>query len=259
VVLARSDAKTHAIHARSGCLEAMTETTAAALVSHAGPITLDLKPRRETVAVGSDPAGAQVHLNGRDTGKATPASIEMDTCEERKVELVLDGRRPWARTFAAGQGGDEVGDVLRDVTLAPIPKGTVTIPKPKGYGVEVYAGDKHVGRAGEPIALLEGRHTLTLRNDKLFVRQTAQVSVLGDRGASPEVVFPSLGALTVQAQPGNCKVYVDGAFVDVTPVLDLPIASGPHRVRVLFVPNGATKDVDVSIGAGKTERVMVKF
>jgi hypothetical protein len=82
---------------------------------------------------------------------------------------------------------------------------------------------------------------------------------VGDRGASPEVVFPSLGALTVQAQPGNCKVYVDGAFVDVTPVLDLPIASGAHRVRVLFVPNGATRDVDVSITAGKTERVMVKF
>jgi diacylglycerol kinase family enzyme len=93
----------------------------------------------------------------------------------------------------------------------------------------------------------------------LFVRETTQVSIGGDRGASPEVVFPALGALTVQAQPGNCKVYVDGEFVDVTPVLDLPIASGAHRVRVLFVPNGATRDVNVSIAAGKTERVMVKF
>jgi serine/threonine protein kinase len=259
VVLARSDAKTHAIRARSGCLEAMTETTAAALASHAGPITLDLKPRKETVAIGSVPAGARVRLNGRDIGKVTPVSIDMDTCEERRVELALDGRRPWSQTFAPGQGGDEVVNVLRDVTLAPIPTGTVTIPKPRGYGVEVYAGDRHVGRAGEPIALLEGRHTLTLRNDKLFVRETTQVSVVGDRGASPEVVFPSLGALTVQAQPGNCKVYVDGAFVDVTPVLDLPIGSGAHRVRVLFVPNGATRDVDVSITAGKTERVMVKF
>jgi hypothetical protein len=259
VVLARSDAKTHAIRARSGCLEAVTETTATALAAQAGPIALDLKPRRETISIGSDPAGARVRVNGRDTGKVTPASIDMDTCEERKVEIVLDGRRPFEQTFAAGQGGDDVGKALRSVTLAPIPTGTVTIPKPKGYGVEVYAGDRHVGRSGEPIALLEGRHTLTLRNDKLFVRETTQVSVSGDRVASPEVVFPALGALTVQAQPGNCKVYVDGAFVDVTPVLEMPIAAGAHRVRVLFVPNGATRDVDVAIGAGKTERVMVKF
>ena len=54
-------------------------------------------------------------------------------------------------------------------------------------------------------------------------------------------------------------MYVDGAFVDVTPVLDLPIAAGGHRVRVIFVPNGATRDVNVTISAGKTERVMVKF
>ncbi|HYV86838.1 MAG TPA: serine/threonine-protein kinase [Patescibacteria group bacterium] len=259
VVLARSDTNTHAIRARSGCLEAATETTAAELATHTGPITLDLKPRKETVAVGSDPAGARVRLNGRDIGKPTPVSIEMDTCEERKVELALDGRRPWSQTFAVGQGGEDVTRALQSVALQPIPTGTVTIPKPKGYSVEVYAGDRRVGRAGEPISLLEGRHTLTLRNDKLFVRETTQVSVVGDRGASPEIVFPPLGALTVQAQPSNCKVYVDGDFVDVTPVLDLPIAAGAHRVKILFVPNGATRDLNVSIGAGKTERVVVKF
>jgi serine/threonine protein kinase len=259
VVLARTDAKPHTISARSGCLEAATETTAAALATHAGPITLDLKPRREKVAIGSDPAGARVRLNGHDTGKVTPVSIEMDTCEERKVELALEGRRPWSQTFATGQGGEDVASLLKTVALQPIPTGTVTIPKPKGYGVEVYAGDKRVGRAGDPISLLEGHHTLTLRNDKLFVRETTQVSVVGDRGASPEIVFPPLGALTVQAEPSNCKVYVDGAFVDVTPVLELPIAAGAHRVKVLFVPNGTIRDLNVTVGAGKTERVVVKF
>jgi hypothetical protein len=72
-------------------------------------------------------------------------------------------------------------------------------------------------------------------------------------------VLPGLGALTVQAQPSNCKVYVDGVYVDVTPILDLPIAAGDHAVKVVFVPNGAAQERRVTVRADRSERVMVKF
>jgi hypothetical protein len=54
-------------------------------------------------------------------------------------------------------------------------------------------------------------------------------------------------------------VFVDGDYVDVTPVLRLPIASGDHRVKVVFVPNGAEREMNVSVSPGKVERVVVKF
>ncbi len=75
----------------------------------------------------------------------------------------------------------------------------------------------------------------------------------------PTITFPALGTLTVQAQPSNCKVFVDDRYVDVTPVLELPISAGGHRVKVIFVPNGSTQEVPVSIDGGKNARVVVKF
>ena len=42
------------------------------------PLVMELRPRREPVLVASNPIGARIGLNGRDTGKVTPAEIELD-------------------------------------------------------------------------------------------------------------------------------------------------------------------------------------
>jgi len=101
---------------------------------------------------------------------------------------------------------------------------------------------------------------LTFRNDKLFVKETAQVSVEAARRRPGHQLPGSPERFTVQAQPSNCKVFVDGVFVDVTPVLEAPIASGGHRVKVIFVPNGAEQEVAVAVsGRTKNSLVTVKF
>jgi PEGA domain-containing protein len=143
--------------------------------------------------------------------------------------------------------------------LEAIPAGAILVAKPKDYDLEIFAGDRRLGKAGDTIALQEGKHTLTFRNEKFFVKATAQVVVAGGRTTRPEITFPLLGTLTVQAQPSNCKVYVDDRYVDVTPVLDLPISSGGHHVKIVFVPNGSTQEQPVSIDGGKNSRLVVKF
>jgi hypothetical protein len=54
-------------------------------------------------------------------------------------------------------------------------------------------------------------------------------------------------------------VFVDGEYIDVTPVLERPMSAGGHKVKVVFVPNGATREINAIVNAGKTARVMVKF
>jgi len=115
-------------------------------------------------------------------------------------------------------------EAVKKIKLEPVPVGEVRVRKPAEYDLEIYAGEKRIGRAGETLTLPEGKHALTFRNDKLFVKETAQVSVERRQDATPVINFPVLGTLTVQAQPSNCKVFVDGVFVDVTPVLEAPIA-----------------------------------
>jgi serine/threonine protein kinase len=259
VVLALSDPQTHAIRARSGCLEAIAERSAADLAGLTGPLVLELRERRQVVAIGSEPPGARLRIDGRDTGKITPVEIELDACRERTVELRLDGRRRWTKTFSAGQDGDEVAEALKSVALEPIPRGTVTLPSPKGWTGDVFLGATRVGRTGAPLTLEEGNYTLVVRNDKVFAQTSVPVVIRAGETARPVASFPGLGRLTVQAQPSNCKVYVDGAYVDVTPILDLPIAAGDHAVKIVFVPNNATQERRVSIRADKGERVVVKF
>ncbi|HZN02477.1 MAG TPA: serine/threonine-protein kinase, partial [Candidatus Polarisedimenticolia bacterium] len=241
VVLALSDPTTHAIRARSGCLEGTAEKSAADLAALHGPLVLELRERREVVAIGSEPPGARIRIDGRDTGKTTPVEIEMDACRERTVDLRLDGHRRWTRTFTAGEDVEAVAGALSAVALEPIPRGTVALPRPKGWSGDVFLGNARVGGAGEPIALDEGTYTLVVRNDKVFARTSVPVTVRANETTRPAVALPGLGSLTVQAQPSNCKVYVDGTYVDVTPVLDLPIAAGAHDIKVVFVPTGAAK------------------
>ena len=150
-------------------------------------------------------------------------------------------------------------DSLKKIKLVPVPVGSVVVKKPQDYDLDVYEGERRIGKAGELLTLTEGKHTLTFKNDKLFVKETVQVAVEGGRSTTPLLTFPGVGSLTVQAQPSNCKVFVDGAYVDVTPVLEYPISSGAHRVKVVFVPNGAEQEVAVAVTGGKNALVTVKF
>jgi protein kinase-like protein/PEGA domain-containing protein len=259
VVLSAADPKTHDIRARSGCLEATAEKSATELLALDGPLVLELRPRRDVVAVGSEPAGARLYIDGRDTGKTTPVEIEIDACERRAVELRLAGHRSWTRTFEPKEGLDALGEALHAVTLEPIPQGTVVVARPNGYTADIYHGERRLGRAGDPLTLPEGKYTLTVRNDDVFMRATTNVTVSGGKTSRPGLVPPELGRLTVLAQPSNCKVFVDGTYLDVTPVLERPIAAGDHRVKVVFVPNGAVREIPVSVVPGRAEKVEVKF
>ena len=259
VVLSLADAKPHEIVARAGCRGASARLTASGLASVKGPLVMELAPRKEDVLVGSDPAGARILMNGKDTGKVTPAAITVAACESRTLALEHEGYRTWSKGYDSDDDFDAMVETLKKVSLEAIPTGGLLVKRPRDYDLEIFSGDKRLGKAGDTVVLPEGKYALTFRNETYFVKETQQVTVVGGRTTSPLLTFPLLGTLTVQAQPSNCKVFVDDRYVDVTPVLELPIASGGHHVKVVFVPNGATQEVAVSVDGGKNARVVVKF
>jgi hypothetical protein len=259
VVLSLSDPNPHDIVARAGCRQAVAEMSAEDLASFSGPLVMELQPRSEEVMIVSDPPNARIRLNGRDTGKLTPAVVTLSACDKRTLVLERDGYRPFTAEFGPEDDFDAMVERLKKIPLEPIPAGTVVVKRPAEYDVEVFLGDRRLGKAGQPIDLPEGKHTLTFRNPQYFVHETVQVAVAPGKTTTPVITFPLLGTLTVQAQPSNCKVYVDGVYVDVTPVLELPVASGGHRVRVVFVPTGAEQEVAVTVHGGRNALATVKF
>jgi hypothetical protein len=51
----------------------------------------------------------------------------------------------------------------------------------------------------------------------------------------------------VRANPDNCKVYIDGTFIDYPPILDRPLASGTHTVAFVW-PDGQRREETVEVG-----------
>src|SRR5207247_10404677 len=156
--------------------------------------------------------------------------------EERRSELARVGYRPWSATYTSENRFDAIVDALKKIKLDPVPVGFVKVRKAAEYDLEIFLGEKRIGRAGEMLSLPEGKYSLTFRNDKVFMKETSQVLAEGGKTITPVINFPALGTLTVQAQPSNCQVFVDDVCGDVTPVLYLQIAYGVHRDAVVFVP-----------------------
>ena len=59
---------------------------------------------------------------------------------------------------------------------------------------------------------------MSLAAPGVFLRSTLTVDVKG--GGESSVEAPALGRVSIQANPDNCKVYIDGAFVDDPPILE---------------------------------------
>ena len=69
------------------------------------------------------------------------------------------------------------------------------------------------------------------------------------------VEAPSLGRINIRANPDNCRVLVDGTFLDFPPILDRPLALGRHAVEFQW-PDGARRVETVEVTKGAPTYVM---
>jgi hypothetical protein len=209
-------------------------------------LDVQLAPIAQTrsVRLVSDPPGANVTLDGGSLPGATPLQAQLDPDSAHVVEFRLAGHQPRREQIAAGQLGDE----LR-VALSPIgPPGAVAVSS--AYPVSVSVGETVLAQGPSPrLELAAGRHTLTLRAPEVFFARTVEVEVVG--GETRTLATPGLGKVSVRANPGNCRVLIDGRFVDYPPILDQPIAEGAHTVTFEWA-DGARQERSVSVVAGKT-------
>ncbi len=150
------------------------------------------EPKRGSLAIESQPAGAAIWLDGRDTGRTTPATLEeIARGRAHRVELRLDGRVDWSQKI---EFGDAERVAIR-AELAPEPRPRPR-PKPKpvrpsrpaqgvlnvnavGAWAYVYV-DGHKQSRPTPLYGLElpvGRHRIELVNPKLDLRQVRTVRI----------------------------------------------------------------------------------
>jgi hypothetical protein len=215
-------------------------------------LELPQTPTVGSLLVQSDPAGAQVFVDGVDHGKA-PASVTDLTPGEHDVELRVAGGQPVHQRVVIEAG--VTASVLTPVaTTAPGPvSGWMSMKAP--VTIEVRENGKLLGTSDtDRIMLASGRHEVELSNETLGYHATRAVVVPPGKVASVTVELPQ-GVINLNAAPW-AEVFIDGRRVGETPIGNLPVTIGPHEV-VFRHPQLGEKRQAVSVTLNAPVRVSV--
>ena len=202
---------------------------------------------RRSIEITSQPQGATVRIDRKTVG-VTPLRTEVTANAGHTITLTLPGYRSKEIKVVSPIPGS-VGATL-------VPDGPpASLVVESAYPVTVSVSGRVIAtdRTGATATLPSGNHDVVLESASLFLRHRESIHL--DPGSSFTVRAPPLGKIGVRASPDNCKVFVNGVFVDYPPILDRGIAAGRHVVRFEW-PDGTSAEEKVQIQGGKPSYVM---
>ncbi|HZT77660.1 MAG TPA: PEGA domain-containing protein [Vicinamibacterales bacterium] len=175
--------------------------------------------------VRSEPAGAQVLIDGADRGKA-PLLVDALAPGEHTVVLQSDGATvKQTVTIEAGETASLVVP-LTATDGAPV-SGWVSVKAP--VEVQIFENKNLLGTSqSDRIMVSAGKHDLEIVNEPLGYRVTRTVQVPPGKVSPISVTWPT-GSLAINALPW-ADVTVDGNPVGQTPIGTLTLPIGPHEI-----------------------------
>jgi hypothetical protein len=211
-------------------------------------VSVTLQVAVAAVPVTTEPAGAAVALDGQRVPGATPLEVTLDPAREHRLTLSMEGYLTQEVRVPAGQRPAD----LR-VRLEPLaPPGTVAVAS--AYPLDVLWRGKPLtqGEASPRLRVAGGRQVLTLVSTSLFLRTDVTVDV--PSGGEVVIEAPAVGRVSIRAIPDNCEVSIDGRFVDYPPILERPLAVGPHTITFRW-SDGRKVDQTIDVRPGPTNFV----
>ena len=188
-------------------------------------LAAELTPNWAPVSLSSQPAGAQVLVDG--TAMATtPAELELGA-GERLVELRLAGYNAWRDTVTV------LADQplsLPEVALVQADGRVELVTDPAGAAVSV--NGEYQGATPLTLGLRPGRtHAITLTKPG-YESETRELSVEADSGRRLEIpLMAQLGVVEVVSDPPAAEIYVNGELGGVTPA-QLSLLAVAHDLEV---------------------------
>jgi len=248
VTIPPGDHGLHLVEARLGCLSAKKSIS-----NVRGPetIKLALQPGYYTFRAETDPSGAEVFVDGRDTGKSTPLKLDRDGCEPFTLAFV---RKGWIRKEVRVNPRESTS---LKVTLEKEPdKGTLRAVSASGT-IKIYEDNRLLGRSGQSIELPAGEHTLRFVDETLRGTREQQVTIKPDATNTLNVPAFKTARVFLYGKPADeGKVIVDGTYLEDLPLNGTtPLAVGFHRFTVVG-SDGKRVSFKWTLGPGDQTRVV---
>jgi len=212
--------------------------------------TLKVDLVRETggIRVVSRPAGLEIYLDGRRTGKRTPAVLSVDVREGYRVELRGTGFVDWSSAPFAVTAGD-THTIEQELAAAIYPLTIASTPP----DAEITVSGRQVGRSPVQVkdlpagvhqvqAVLAGHETLTAEVE--VPAPGNMVSLVLQRQA--------LGTLVIKIINTYAEIWVDGERLTQQAVNhQVELSPGVHAVE-LRNPAFATFRTEIEVASGET-------
>ena len=187
-------------------------------------LTLRLTPDWAPVRLATTPAGAEVQVDGEVVG-VTPLTMEL-TQGERDIEARLAGFNVWQDSVevAANEPLE-----LPPVRLTRADGRVRLVTQPGGAAIAV--DGQFRGRTPATVKLAPGRsHRITLSKPG-YQSQSRNLSVAADSGRQITIeLTPELGQVTVQIEPPEAQLLVDGV-AQAADVRTFTLTAVPHRLE----------------------------
>jgi sugar lactone lactonase YvrE/PKD repeat protein len=219
--------------------------------------TAPIAPSSGSISIQSNPSGAEIYLDGTDTGFITPKIITSVSIGSHVIKCSLIGYTDNSQTTTVSAG--QTASVNIDLS-APSSTGSISIQS-NPTGAKIYLDDADTGfvtpntilnvpAGSHNIRCSLGGYTDNSQTTMVSAGQTASVNI-------DLAIVPSTGSVSIQSNPTGAKIYLDEADTGfVTPKTIVNVPTGSHNIRCSlggYIDNSQT----VSVSIGQTANVMI--
>jgi formylglycine-generating enzyme required for sulfatase activity len=210
-----------------------------------------LKPAFGSVSVNSSIAGAKILLDGKQTGKQTPAMLTEIPSGTHTITLQMDKYAPIQQEVTVEDGKTANVSMTLDARFARITVNSLD-------GAEIYSNGKLIGKGRISEDMMEGYYDLEARLDH-HKSVTKQIQVIA--GKAQDITLnpvPKYGSLDIVSEPHNSVVLIDGKEMGTTPLTVEEILEGEHTIRIKKESYIEELRV-VGIKSDKTEQLIISL
>lgn len=206
-----------------------------------------LKPAFGSVTINCPVYGAQVLLDGKNTGHQTPCKLEKVPSGEHNVTIQMARYSTYQQSVTVKDGEDSKIEATLDprfaeVTIMSIPDTKIVIDGQQ-VGIGSFKGD-----------LNEGYHDIEISKNhykKLEKQIKVEAGVPQSLNLKPT---PIVGSLDVTSKPHNASIHIDGVAYGKTPNSIDSLLEGSHQIA-LTLDGYNTERFEVNIEDSKTVSV----
>ena len=192
-----------------------------------------LKPAFGSISVKSSIAGAKILLDGKQTGKQTPATLTEIPSGTHTISLQMDKYAPKQQEVIVEDGQTANVSMSLDARFARITINSLD-------GADIYSNGKLLGKGHISEDMMEGYYDLEVRLDH-HKSVTKQIQVVA--GQSQEITLnpiPKYGSLDIISTPHDASVTIDGKSYGKAPLTVEQLLEGEHHVALFL--EGYTKE-----------------